>query len=73
MSSTSLCSAGSEGDGVVEVGGIADDGGGGDDDDEVEAVTSAVAVAGARTRTSSIDAKGRLRAEILCVALASRQ
>jgi hypothetical protein len=39
----------------------------------VEAVASAVAVASARTRTSSIDAKGRLRAEILCVALASRQ
>jgi hypothetical protein len=61
MSSTSLCSAGSEGDGVgvevaVEVGEIGDGGGG------VEVVASAVAVASARTR---IHAKG-LRAETLC-------
>jgi hypothetical protein len=58
MSSTSLCSAGSEGDGVgveVEIGD-----GGGNDDDGVEVVASAVAVASARV-------KG-LRAETLCVA-----
>jgi len=58
MSSTSLCSAGSE-DGVgVEVG---VSGGGSGDDDGVEVVASAVAVASARV-------KG-LRAEALCVAL----
>jgi hypothetical protein len=63
MSSTSLCSAGSVGDGVgVEV---EDSGGGGGDDDGVEVVESAVAVASARTR---IHAKG-LRAETLSVAL----
>jgi hypothetical protein len=67
MSSTSLCSAGSEGDGVgvgVEVGEI---GGGGDDDG---VVASAVAVASARTRMR-IHAKGLLRAETLCRCVAS--
>ena len=44
MSSTSLCSAGSEGDVDVEVGG------GGDDVGSVDVVASAVAVASARTR-----------------------
>ena len=58
MSSTSLCSAGSE----VGVGEEAEvNGGGGGDDDGVEVVASAVAVASARV-------KG-LRAETLCVVL----
>ena len=64
MSSTSLCSAGSVGDGVVGVE-VEVSGGGGGDDDGVEVVASAVAVASARTR---IHAKG-LRAETLYVAL----
>jgi hypothetical protein len=58
MSSTSLCSAGSEDSGGV---GVEVSGGGGGDDDGVEVVASAVAVASARV-------KG-LRAETLCVAL----
>jgi len=65
MSSTSLCSAGSEGE--VEVGtDVGSGGGGGDDDDGVEVVASAVAVASARRH-----AEGLLRAEILCVPIHS--
>ena len=66
MSSTSLCSAGSEGEGEVEEDGVSvGDGGGGSDDDAVDVVASAVAVASARMHP-----KGLLRAEeTLCVAL----
>jgi hypothetical protein len=59
MSSTSLCSAGSE----VEVGDVAGEiGGGGDDDGAEVGVACAVAVASVRTRT-----RIHLRVETLCV------
>jgi hypothetical protein len=67
MSSTSLCSAGSEGEGEGD--GVSVEDGGGGDGDDVEVVASAVAVASARTRTR-MHAKGLLRAETLFVASA---
>lgn len=63
MSSTSLCSAGSE-EVVVAVGEIGDGGGG--DDDGVEVVASAVAVASARV-------KGLRAAEAHCERVAARR